>query len=53
MPVKVKKIKKGTYIVVEASTGRKTPSSGTFSNAEKAGKQASAINASLREKGKI
>jgi hypothetical protein len=52
MPVKV--VKKGkNYVVVEAASGRKTPSSGKFKSRRKAQKQANAINASLHKRGKI
>lgn len=53
MPVKVKKLGSGKYIVVEKSTGKKSRSSGTFSSRKAAGKQARAINANLSKQGKI
>lgn len=52
MPVKPKKVGE-KWIVVEASSGRKTPSSGSFSSRAGAQRQANAINANLSKKGKI
>lgn len=49
MPVKVAK-RGGKWIVVEASTGKKTRSSGSFTSKSKASRQARAINANLRKK---
>lgn len=51
MPVTVRKVG-NAYKVVEATTGRVTPSSGTFSSAKAAAKQAAAINIALHKRGK-
>lgn len=48
MPVKAAK-RGDKWIVVEAATGKKTPSSGSFDSQAKAKRQAAAINASLQE----
>ena len=50
MPVKVKRLGNGKFIVVEAETGNKTPSSGTFPTRGQAQNQANAINANLGKK---
>lgn len=52
MPVRAAKRGK-SWKVVEASTGRVTPSSGTFKTQGEAQRQARAINSSLKRKGKI
>lgn len=46
MPVTVRKVG-NAYKVVEAATGRVTPSSGTFRTAAEARRQAAAININL------